>query len=222
MRRAIAPLLLLLLQISDASTLPATAKLKVLALHGYSQNAQILRDRSGGFRKPMKKSKYEVTCLDGPFGCTANGEDIAVADADKTRRAWWRGNSLQDTYVGWDETRALIVDLWEREQFDGIMGFSQGAGAAAMLCAELQPRFAILISGFVARDIEAGAGLLAGVDNAPSLHVFGESDQLVVPDRSRALVECFTDATVIAHEGGHMIPSGATVRRQVVAFLDSV
>ena len=102
------------------------------------------------------------------------------------------------------------------------MGFSQGAGAAAMLCAELQPRFAILISGFVARDIEAGAGLLAGVENVPSLHVFGESDQLVVPDRSRALVECFTDATVIAHEGGHMIPSGATVRRQVVAFLDSV
>ena len=32
-----------------------TPKLKVLCLHGYSQNGAVLRDHSGGFRKPFKK-----------------------------------------------------------------------------------------------------------------------------------------------------------------------
>ena len=49
-------------------------------------------------------------------------------------------------------------------QFDGIIGFSQGAAATAMLCAEFKPRFGILVAGFVPNDQTAAAVLLAGVN----------------------------------------------------------
>ena len=201
---------------------------KVVCLHGYAQNGAIVRDRSGGFRKPFKKAAYSVEYPDGPFGCTANGEDEVQADADLQRRAWWRGHSGQTTYGGWPETRSSLLSLCEEERFDGVMGFSQGAAAAAMLCAELadrpelRPKFAVFISGFVPRDETAGAALLAGVSNVPSLHIIGVKDELVVAERSRALATLFADAVVIEHPGGHMIPSGAAVRSQVIAFLDEV
>ena len=142
----------------------AAPKLKVLCLHGYSQNGAVLRDRSGGFRKPFKKSRFELSYPDGLFGCTKDGEDQAEADADLERRAWWRGHAGQATYVGWDQSHASMCELWEREQFDGIIGFSQGAAAAAMLCAELKPRFGIFVAGFVPNDQTAAAVLLAGVN----------------------------------------------------------
>ena len=44
-----------------------------------------------------------------------------------------------------------------------------------------------------------GAALLAGVDDVPTLHVFGQADAVVEPDRSRALVELFALTAAPAH-----------------------
>ena len=143
----------------------AAPKLKVLCLHGYSQNGEphdatllllhlhrllhlhlllhlrclhlllhlhhlhhllhlhhppppppgaVLRDRSGGFRKPFKKSRFELSYPDGLFGCTKDGEDEQEADADLERRAWWRGHAGQATYVGWDESHASLCAAMSR------------------------------------------------------------------------------------------------------------
>mmetsp|Transcript_52571 Transcript_52571/g.87241 ORF Transcript_52571/g.87241 Transcript_52571/m.87241 type:complete len:226 (-) Transcript_52571:111-788(-) len=202
----------------------APRKLKVLGLHGYAQNSAVLRDRSGGFRKPLKKSRFELQYIDAPYGCTANGEPEAEADADLMRRAWWCGSSRQETYRGWYESCRALSAIWERERFDGVFGFSQGAAAAAMLCAEMRPKpkFAILVSGFVPRDHEAAAELLAGISGVSSLHVLGKADEIVVPSRSRALAKLFSDAVIVEHEGGHMIPSGASVRQHVATFVDGL
>ena len=100
-----------------------------------------------------------------------------------------------------------------------IVGFSQGAGAAAMLSAELKPSFAIFVSGFVPRDEAAAASLLAGVDGVRSLHIIGAADTLVEPARSRALAELFDGAEIVEHEGGHHTPSNAAVRARMVDFL---
>ena len=92
----------------------AAPKLKVLCLHGYSQNGAVLRDRSGGFRKPFKKYRFELSYPDGLFGCTKDGEDEQEADADLERRAWWRGHAGQATYVGWDESHASLCAAMSR------------------------------------------------------------------------------------------------------------
>jgi hypothetical protein len=218
-RRAQILLLRLVSCSAIAAPAPSAKKYKVLCLHGYSQNPAVFRDRSGGFRKPLKKSTFEMHYAEGPFGCTAKGEDPEVADADMARRAWWRGHSGMDQYDGWAQSHEMLTQMWREHQFDGILGFSQGAAAAAMLSAELKPKFAIFVSGFVPRDHEAAASLLVGVSDVPSLHVFGNTDELVVPERSRALSELFEGSTTLEHPGGHHTPSGAAVRESVREFL---
>ena len=49
--------LLLLRLVSCSTTAAPVKKYKVLCLHGYSQNPSVFRDRSGGFRKPLKKAE---------------------------------------------------------------------------------------------------------------------------------------------------------------------
>lgn len=213
MAATLSPLLsLACAQASDA------AKLKILCLHGYSQNGAALRDRSGGFRKAFKKSRFDLHFVDGPYVC-ADG----VEEAASKRLAWWNGGSSQTAYEGWDEAQAALSTVWTEGQFDGVFGFSQGAAAAAMLCADLTPRpsFGVFVSGFVPRDRDAARRLLEGVQDVPTLHVFGEQDQLVTPERSRALTECFADACVVTHPGGHTIPSSAAVRAQVTEFVEN-
>ena len=136
------------------ATVSSPRKLKVLCLHGYAQNGAVLRDRSGGFRKPLKKSQFELHYFDGPFGCTANGEPETEADADPMRRAWWRGHSGQTTYEGWIDSREALTALWERERFDGVLGFScaQCSNASlfySLVCAHGNDR--LLFAGRVPR-----------------------------------------------------------------------
>lgn len=197
-------------------------KLKILCLHGYGQNGEAVKSRSGGFRRPFKKKHFEVYYPDGPFVCREEDQDSAASDLNDMRRAWWSSGSRDRTYTGWEETHAKLCELWDAEEFDGVMGFSMGAAAAAMLCAEKRPRFGIFIAGFTPYDEKAAAALLAGVNGVPSLHVFGCTDKIVEVERSRALTELFADACIVEHEGGHMIPSGADVRMHVVKFVEGI
>lgn len=189
---------------------PAVHKSKVLLLHGYAQCGQVLRSRSGGFRRAFKKSLYDVHFPDGPYELD-----------ESARRSWWHGTSATEEYEGWSESRQQLDALWERESYDGVVGFSQGAAAAAMICAHHRPKFAIFVAGFVPKDVRAATQLLEGVHGVPSLHIYGLQDELVTPDRSRSLAALFEDAVTLEHEGGHMIPSGASIRQSVAAFLET-
>ncbi|OHW98870.1 dihydrofolate reductase [Colletotrichum incanum] len=53
--------------------------------------------------------------------------------------AWWRAREPHGEYVGLEQSLEYISDLLRREgPFDGIVGFSQGAAAAAMVAALLE------------------------------------------------------------------------------------
>ena len=105
---------------------------------------------------------------------------------------------------------------------------------AGMCCL---PRAAIIFSGFLPRDSAFGAKLLARGGSGdgevaaatgqeptlplipvPSLHVMGESDEIISVARSRALAACFDAPEELLHEGGHMVPSFAAVRHAFKAF----
>lgn len=122
-------------------------------------------------------------------------------------------------YSGWGASRAAIrAALDEHAPVDGLLGFSQGATAAALYLADTQPRgaskqrhdqlrFAVVVAGFLPRDAAYAAALRQGRPSLPSLHVHGAADALVPEDRSLALWECFVPGSArrFTHPGAHMV-----------------
>ncbi|KAI3618743.1 ovarian cancer-associated 2 protein-like protein [Moniliophthora roreri] len=119
----------------------AAATKKILVLHGYAQNANIFSKKLGAIRKQCKD--VEMIFLDAPhvltaadlFGDTPEALDSA-SDPTLTPRGWWKfADSTKTTYVGLEATLDFIRDTLKSMRFDGILGFSQGAGLATLITA---------------------------------------------------------------------------------------
>jgi predicted esterase len=199
-------------------------------------------------RKALK-SRAELVFVDAPYSAeTATTEQAAdAAGAAEGGRSWWEWQDVGGRpsgaahYTGWDASQAAIVQaLHDHAPVDGILGFSQGATAAALFLAHAAaagddgtgtgaqsaplPGWAVLIGGFLPRD-EAHAQVVRGAGLAlPSLHVSGDRDALVPRERSEALWECFAPArrAVHLHPGAHMVPTcSGEFKAALVAFLEA-
>lgn len=211
---------------------PAPPKLRILALHGYRQNAATFSGRIGHLRKGLKSvadfhfvdAPHPAPSLDAavpPAGDDTDGDALGAAREDP--RSWWRWDgdaagpggrpSLVRTMIGWTETSLPLLrrTLDEQGPFDGFLGFSQGGCATAMLLASLppaaRPRFAIIAGGFLPADAEIAA-TVADI-NIPTLFICGERDALIPPPRSEALAERWRPECVqfLRHGGGHSVPT---------------
>jgi predicted esterase len=112
-------------------------------------------------------------------------------------------------------------------QFDGILGFSQGAAMAALVSAqrerqkgEMDFRFVILCSGFALKLSEVEHQSI----NCPSLHIFGSDhgeDRQIANQASRDLASLFDDGCcgIIEHDSGHIIPTRSPYIDEIKKFL---
>ncbi|KAJ1726467.1 Ovarian cancer-associated protein 2, partial [Coemansia sp. Benny D160-2] len=141
----------------------------VLCLHGYTQNAKKFRDRTGPFRRNMKR-RMELVYMTAPLDATVEfersggsnkggGGDSSATDNGEEEgpsAAWW--NPRATAAETWGDIRrsaeAVMRTMREQGPFDGIVGFSQGAGMAAVVLALMR------------RAAEDGSGAADGVDAA--------------------------------------------------------
>ena len=224
-----------------AAATSAQRKLKVLALHGYLQNADVFRSRTGALRKALKKH-CEFVFVNAPHHIQVDlqGNDIVSCDGDDHAKCygWWlagpEGGPPREakSAKGWETSLGVLEETLRREgPFDGLLGFSMGAAASALLCAAIESKrvscchdqfkFALLFGGFVPRDPVLAESLRDAKLSIPSIHYSGLADELVVADRSRELVGCFSEgvATFESHPQGHCIPSLREVREKCKAFV---
>ncbi|KAK1364180.1 Rhodanese-like domain-containing protein 6 [Heracleum sosnowskyi] len=133
----------------------------------------------------------------------------------------------QQQTQGFDESLEHLKKVYSQEgPFDGILGFSQGAAMAALVCGlrqklkgEVEFRFVILCSGFA-----VNMGYEKGSINCPSLHVFGNEkgdDRQITSQTSRDLESLFEEGSrlTIEHEYGHIIPTRSPYIDQMKSFL---
>ncbi|ESK97162.1 ovarian cancer-associated 2 protein-like protein [Moniliophthora roreri MCA 2997] len=220
----------------------AAATKKILVLHGYAQNANIFSKKLGAIRKQCKD--VEMIFLDAPhvltaadlFGDTPEALDSA-SDPTLTPRGWWKfADSTKTTYVGLEATLDFIRDTLKSMRFDGILGFSQGAGLATLITALLerpylhppflvngQPphppfEYCVSVSGFKPRDSISETVLSPGF-STPTLHILGKTDAIVTGERSKLILEVTLNKRVEEHEGGHFVPSKANWRKFLSAYL---
>lgn len=160
-----------------------------------------------------------------------------TCSAEEWPRGWWFSeeadtfNALEEPTVcrGLEQALATVAQALDKlGPFDGLLGFSQGAALAALVCALGQagdvrfplPRFIILISGFCPRGLGLKEPIMQSPLSLPSLHVFGDTDGVIPSQESIQLASHFPGAMTLTHSGGHFIPAAAPQRQAYLKFLD--
>ncbi|THD23359.1 Ovarian tumor suppressor candidate 2 [Fasciola hepatica] len=202
------------------------AKLRILCIHGYRQNADLFREKTGAFRKKLKKS------CDFVFFTAPNmiGPDSG--------NGWWfsgpdnhfKAQDDSDYDRGFVESlEALKHVIKQEEPFDGILAFSQGAAFMLMVqlllksgqfvCETFQPKFSILVAPFLSRSRQH-LPLFEHKTDIPTLVVYGRADEVIPEGMSRETLPLFEPpATVFVHNGGHHIPTDLDAKVAYQEFL---
>ncbi|XP_064439575.1 2-(3-amino-3-carboxypropyl)histidine synthase subunit 1 isoform X6 [Mirounga angustirostris] len=180
-----------------------------------------LQRRQGSTARAVRRSSVSEPCLQ-----------------EEQPRGWWFSEQEADVFNalsqptvcrGLEEALGTVAQaLKTLGPFDGLLGFSQGAALAAVVCALGQagdprfplPRFIILVSGFCPRGLGLKERIVQGPLLLPSLHVFGDTDCVIPSQESMQLASRFTGAITLTHSGGHFIPAAAAQRQAYLKFLD--
>mmetsp|Transcript_1348 Transcript_1348/g.2907 ORF Transcript_1348/g.2907 Transcript_1348/m.2907 type:complete len:232 (-) Transcript_1348:847-1542(-) len=207
-------------------------KLRFLCLHGYAQNGQMFRSRTGALRKALKGVEFDF--VDAPHTASASFIGESSDDERGAPLGWWNSAecdtrpSLSARYIGLAESLEHVqCKLRDDGPYDGVLGFSQGATLAVLLCLLTPPptpfRMAVLVAGFMPRDeavLERMAESASGGElSLPSMHVTGSSDSFVPTESTERLAKYFREMEFFAHAGGHGIPSGVEFRNAAKKFV---
>nr|XP_012227110.1 PREDICTED: UPF0483 protein AGAP003155 isoform X1 [Linepithema humile]XP_012227111.1 PREDICTED: UPF0483 protein AGAP003155 isoform X1 [Linepithema humile]XP_012227112.1 PREDICTED: UPF0483 protein AGAP003155 isoform X1 [Linepithema humile] len=203
-------------------------RLRILALHGYRQSDVIFSAKLGSLRKGFKK-EIDFTFLRAPHKIPSRNE--VSEDVDENGYGWWfntedrvfKATEPSELCVGFDDSVTLIEKTFsEQGPFDGILGFSQGAAFVNILCAmkkkkklQIEFNFAIAISGFKSLCAPHAIYYDEEID-IPSLHIYGENDQIIPTVMAEQVSGLFTNKKEIRHEGGHYIPSKKDIYKSFI------
>lgn len=122
-----------------------TEKTKVLCLHGYRQSGDAFKSKIGSFRKYVNKYA-EFVFVDAPHVAPPLQEG---EEPDLNQKSWWfnkddgtfKGTNKSGPAIGFDESLKKVEDIWVNDgPFQGILGFSQGACFAGIICGLAQRR----------------------------------------------------------------------------------
>ncbi|CAG9808873.1 unnamed protein product [Chironomus riparius] len=211
------------LKIQDAD------KLNILCLHGYRQNGDGFRSKTGSFRKFVKNYANFTYITADHFAKPLNEGD----EIDENQRSWWfnkEDGSFKGTNensapaVGFQESIKLVEKVWNEGNYQGILGFSQGASFVSLICSmsernltSIKPRFAVLTAGFRSGSL-VHRGCYENKITIPSLHVYGMNDEIIPNTYSEKLRDAFEAPQFITHEGGHYFPATANEKQTYVSF----
>ena len=208
-------------------------RLRVLCLHGYTQNGSVLKRKLLGLEKHVQERcpGAVFTYPTGPHEAkeewveALDEAEAALAGPAAQSRAWWSKSPRQEsggeeTYAGWAQSVELLAEIRQRSgPFDAVLGFSQGAAVAALLAVAWGVPRCITAGGYVARGHPLAAELERGEHSTRTLHAAGAKDTLVTETASQELASLFQDSQLFRHDGGHGVPGSAEFRDAVVELL---
>lgn len=183
--------------------------LKILCLHGYRQNGELMRKR---IKQLLGNSiKYELICPTGTF------------DIDESMKGWWSLESKEaflqkHKYIDYDNAVQNLMKQIDGIDIDYIIGFTQGAVFSTLLLGhnKLHVKGIILMSGSDIMDEEL---ITFNMIKTPSLHFVGEKDELCPLIYSQKLVERYVTGKIVFHKHGHVIPTSKQSRDIILEFI---
>lgn len=217
--------------------------LKILCIHGYRQNAKMFKEKTGALRKMLKKY-IDCDFITAPHLVPPGNKGSAAwadvktlpDDESEGERGWWfsreddwfKSDHVSDIAKGFETTLDLVISTLEGNKYDGILGFSQGASLVSILSLIQQQqnkqwfKFAILFSGFKSHSSQHDKYYSGAKSEIPSLHVYGEGDEVVSASMSLDVVECYSNTKVKTHPGGHFIAANSAQKPSYISFLEEM
>ena len=213
---------------STLSTPPQPSNIvpmRVLLLHGFRQNATVIRSALKPLISKMKPHSIEFIVLNSPMvyrpGTTPFGDSEVThptwSQPAEHLRCWWNATDDGKEYIGWEASVRFIERAWiEKGGWDGVVAFSQGATLVSLLLAMPQMscsriRFAVLIAGSPSRAIVHQQFFEKKISGVKTLNIYGKQDHHLgtpeqMKERTLKLAACFEEAEVYEHGGGHFTP----------------
>ncbi|ETI21936.1 hypothetical protein G647_06006 [Cladophialophora carrionii CBS 160.54] len=124
------------------------SEIKVLMLHGYTQNGTLFHAKTRAMEKHLQKALPGISFSypTGPLQLKPSDvpgfDPTSSEDPDSIEAyGWWRRSDTSDPpeYVGLDRGLETVAKVLESEgPFHGVIGFSQGAALAAMVASLLE------------------------------------------------------------------------------------
>ena len=201
---------------SSSSNDNIISKPHILCLHGRYQSGSIFRNKIAGARRKLER-EYELHFLDGP---------ILLNEEEEKVYGWWnRDENGKHTLI--HEAFDYVIEQTKTEQYDAIIGFSQGGTlATALALSGVVPNIrAICTAGApCTHEVLDIANKLSdnskknGLD-IPKLHLAGETDSMVSVESTKELVEKGGNGQLIIHDQGHLFPTRSARVKEILDFL---
>jgi len=188
--------------------------LNILVIHGYVQSASTV----AGNTRALKDKLSDIANLHYVDGPPMRSSSLSSS------RPWWilDGSLEHDMSASrrWDDTVKWWSDELSKNQYDGVIGLSQGSAMTALLLSMLshpervpgfhptktQPiKFAILCSGFISNN-QPHRQIYGVPENLPTLHTVDMNDFVVPAQRTIDLQKLFKNSQLVRHHEGHSIP----------------
>lgn len=214
---------------STTAKLEIKDKLRVLCLHGYRQDGDTLRNKLGSFRKYVGRYA-DLVFITAPHSATPLEPG---AEPLPQSRSWWankddgtfKGTNKGGPAFGFQESLRFVENAWKTlGPFQGLLGFSQGACFVGLICGlarkkltSIKPEFAILSSGFPSGSLVHKSAYEETIA-VPSLHIYGNSDDIIPKEMSQTLAGYFKNPDILEHDGGHYFPATAAQKQTYVNF----
>ncbi|KAK4178129.1 serine hydrolase FSH [Triangularia setosa] len=212
-------------------------KPKILFLHGSGTNPLIFRIQSRTLLS-LLSPHFELVFLPGFHECPPGPGVLPFFEGAEPYLKWLDDSTPHEEEVHWPELVRLVDEVEKQGPFVGVVGFSQGAKAGMELVRylenrEREMRFWVGVCGTApfqgGQDKKREGGYreslrLGTVNKTESFHVIGEGDPW--RGESEALVGFFDGGggderkkKVRRVEGGHQMPLGKGVNREVVEWI---
>lgn len=215
---------------------------KILVLHGLAQSGDYFKSKTKGLRTELEKQGYELFYATAPNKYSPADipddlGDVVTTGEEKYVLAWIEDDLSNKSYSLPQSTIDYLHDyVIENGPFEGVIGFSQGAGVAGYLMTnfnellkltpEEQPslHFFMAFSGFRFFPACYQKQYDENPITTPSLHVHGELDTITEPFKVQALYNSCTPETrtFLKHPGGHFVPNSRGFSKKVIDWLQTI
>lgn len=196
--------------------------LNIICLHGFTQNADIMKKKLSKLTKSIKG--INLYFLNGPIKLPG--------EPDTDPRAYWIYDVENPLDMDWADYEKLDTKFHHLEDslnefielgkqigtVDGIIGFSQGGIFTDYICklhAIGKIPFDIKFAVFVAtREFNKSINN-NGPDVRPAfqtLHMYGLTDTIIPFTASKQLAESYPNKDIYLHSGAHIIPSTSAAK----------